>query len=62
MDEYAEVIGDNGSIEDYLKIASYYHKSNSHFKTGVFYLKGQEYSKVSIGFITIAMKMLCLLH
>ena len=47
MDEYAEVIGDNGSIEDYLKIASYYHKSKSHFKTGVFYLKGQEYSKVS---------------
>lgn len=47
MDEYAEVIGDNGATEDYLKIAFYYEKSDSHFKTGVFYLKGKEYSKVS---------------
>ena len=56
MDEYAEVIGDNGATEDYLKIAFYYEKSDSHFKTGVFYLKGKEYSKVSLLFLVNLVK------
>ena len=43
MDQYSEVIGDDGSVEDYLKIAGYYERSNKHFNAGVFL---KEYARV----------------
>ena len=46
MDQYSEVIGDDGSVEDYLKIADYYERSNKHFNAGVFFMKAKEYARV----------------
>ena len=46
MDQYAGVIGDGGTAEDYLKLANYYEKHNEHFKAGVFFMKAEQYTKV----------------
>ena len=46
MDQYGEVIGDSGSIEDYLRIADYYERNSEHYNAGVFFMKGTEYTKV----------------
>jgi WD repeat-containing protein 19 len=45
MNQYADVLGDNASIEDYLKIAYHYEKTNDIFKAGVFFMKAREYKK-----------------
>lgn len=49
MDQYGEVIGDNGSVEDYLKIANYFECNNEHYNAGVFFMKAMEYTQVSTG-------------
>ncbi|KAL5510224.1 hypothetical protein EMCRGX_G005734 [Ephydatia muelleri] len=47
MDHYAEVISADGHAteQDYLKIAAYFEKKESHFKAGVFYFKASQYAK-----------------
>lgn len=45
MDQYASVIGDNGSDSDYKSIATYYQKSDNNFKAGIFFMKAKEYAK-----------------
>ena len=46
MDQYASVIGDNGSDSDYKSIATYYQRSDNNFKAGIFFMKAKEYAKV----------------
>ena len=46
MDEYAEVIGNEASFEDYCRIAEFFESTNNHFKAGQFFLKGRHYTKV----------------
>lgn len=48
MDHYAEVIGADATEQDYLKIAAYFEKNESHFKAGVFYFKASQYAKACI--------------
>ena len=45
MDHYAEVIGDDASLEDYLRVATYFEKNEKHFKAGVFYFKASQFAK-----------------
>lgn len=47
MDQYAEVIGENGTIDDYQRVALYYERTNNYFKAGVFFLKCLDYKKVN---------------
>lgn len=46
MDRYGSIIGDDGTVDDYLRIATYYERNNEHFKAGTFFMKATEYSKV----------------
>ena len=46
MDQYAEVIGEEASVEDYLRMAAHFKKNNEHLKAGQFFFKAKEYDKV----------------
>ena len=46
MELYAEVVGDHGSRDDYLRIAAHFKKKVDHFRAGQFYHKAGEYKKV----------------
>ena len=46
MELYAEVMGDDGSQEDYRRIAAHFKKKVDHFKAGQFFHKAGEYKKV----------------
>ncbi len=46
MDQYAEVIGSDASVDDYLRMASHFRKNNEHFKAGEFFFKADVYDKV----------------
>lgn len=46
MDQYAEVIGNEASVDDYLRMASHFKKNNNHFKAGHFFFKAGVYDKV----------------
>lgn len=46
MDQYAEVIGEDAGVEDYLRIASHFRKNNEHFKAGQFFFRAEEHQKV----------------
>lgn len=46
MDEYAEVIGGEATIEDYTRIALHFERSRSHFKAGKFFYQARHYSEV----------------
>lgn len=60
MDEYAEVIGDEATIEDYTRIALHFENSRNHFKAGKFFFLARHYSEVLHGIIyynsTVLMK------
>ena len=47
MEQYAEVIGEDASVEDYLRIATHFKKNNEHFKAGQFFFRAGEYEKVA---------------
>ena len=46
MEQYAEIIGEDASTEDYFKIASHFDSAGNHFKAGKFYLSAKHYDKV----------------
>ena len=47
MEEYATIIGDAASPQDYLKIAQYFEGKGDYFMSGKFYYSAKEYVKVS---------------
>ena len=46
MEQYAEVVGDDASQEDYLRIAIYFQNNGDHFRAGRFFNKASDYVKV----------------
>ena len=46
MDQYAEIIGESASAEDYQKIALYFDNSGDHFKCGKFFFASKQYEEV----------------
>ena len=46
MDEYAKVIGDEATVEDYARIALHFESSGNHFKAGKFFSQAKHYSEV----------------
>ena len=48
MDKYSDIIGDSGTVDDYLQVASYYQLADNPFKAGIFFLKAKEYKQVSM--------------
>ncbi len=46
MDQYAEVIGNDASIDDYFRMASYFTNQNAFYKAGEFFFKAEMYDKV----------------
>ena len=46
MEQYAEVVGNDASCEDYLRIAAYFQKNVDHFRAGQFFHKAGDYVKV----------------
>lgn len=46
MEEYAAVIGDDATEEDYIQIATYFEKAGDNFKAGQFYHKAGQHAKV----------------
>lgn len=51
MDQYAEIIGDNASVDDYRKIAGHFENSGDHYKAGNFFFASKDYDKVIFCFI-----------
>jgi len=47
MEEYATIIGDTASPQDYLKIAHHFEGKGDFFMSGKFYYLAKEYTKVS---------------
>lgn len=47
MEQYAGIIGDKASVQDYSKIAKYFEAKGDFFKAGKFYLLAKSYGKVS---------------
>ena len=46
MDEYAKVIGDEATTEDYTRIALHFENSRNHFKAGKFFFLARHYLEV----------------
>jgi hypothetical protein len=46
MDQYAEIVGENASSEDYHKIAAHYEDAGDHYKAGKFFFASKQYDKV----------------
>ena len=46
MDEFADMIGNKASLEDYTKMAMYFESEGNHFRAGQFFLRGLHHSKV----------------
>lgn len=46
MELYAEILGNDGSQEDYLRIANHFQKIVDHYRSGEFFHKAGEYAKV----------------
>ena len=46
MDQYAEIIGNNASVDDYRKIAGHFENSGDLYKAGNFFFASQDYDKV----------------
>ena len=61
MEQYAEVIGDEASIEDYLRMAAHFRKNNEHLKAGQFFFKAKEYDKVQCTYVycTYSVLLMC---
>lgn len=46
MDEYAEIIGENASADDYHKIALFFDNCGDHYKSGKFFFAAKQYEQV----------------
>lgn len=46
MEQYAEIIGEGASSDDYYKIATHFDNAGDHFKAGKFYFAAKHYEKV----------------
>ena len=46
MEQYAEIIGEDASSDDYYKIATHFDNAGDHFKAGKFYFAAKYYEKV----------------
>ena len=57
MDQYADVIGDNATVEDYRRISSYYQRTGHHFKAGTFFLKAKDYEQALFHFLHCSRSM-----
>ena len=55
MDDYAEVIGNEASKEDYTKIATHFESLGNHYKAGQFFAKGGRHSEVRISEFSLAL-------
>lgn len=53
MEQYAEIIGEDASPEDYFKIASHFESIGDHYKAGNFYFASKHYDKVRSKSVTI---------
>lgn len=47
MEQYAGIIGNKASSEDYTNIATYFDDKGDHFMAGKFYFSAKVYNKVS---------------
>lgn len=47
MDQYAELIGENASTEDYHKIAAHFENSGDHYKAGNFFFAAKQFDEVN---------------
>ena len=57
MDQYADVISDNATVEDYRRISSYYQRTGHHFKAGTFFLKAKDYEQALFHFLHCSRSM-----
>lgn len=48
MDQYAEIIGENATAEDYHKIAAHFDNAGDHYKAGKFFFASKEYDQVCV--------------
>ena len=48
MEQYAEVVGEEASQEDYLRIATHFVRKADHFRAGQFFHKAGEYARVRV--------------
>ena len=48
MEQYADIIGDGASSEDYSKIAAHFENTGDHYKAGTFFLSAKIYEKVCL--------------
>lgn len=48
MDQYAEIIDQNASTEDYFRIATHFENSGDHFKAGKFFFASKQYDQVHL--------------
>ena len=53
MEEYAEIIGDDASSDDYSKIATHFENTGDHYKAGIFFLSAKKYEKVGHGLASL---------
>ena len=53
MEEYASVIGDSATTEDYLQIAHHFEQVKNHFKSGLFFMKAKAYKQVCSVVLTL---------
>lgn len=61
MEQYAEVIGEDANVDDYLRIAAHFRKNNDHFKAGQFFYRAGDYEKVHVcELATCLLKEICI--
>ncbi|XP_065839406.1 WD repeat-containing protein 19-like isoform X2 [Oscarella lobularis] len=53
MEQYAEIIGDDASEDDYLSIALYFEKQKQHYDAGRFYFKAKQHAKALKHFMRV---------
>ena len=46
MQLYAEVVGEDSTTDDYLRIATHFQRVSDHLRAGQFFLKAREFTKV----------------
>ena len=59
MEQYAEIIGDDASSDDYSKIATHFENIGDHFKAGTFFLLAKKYEKVGITLLVSQYRTMC---
>eukprot|EP00118_Oscarella_pearsei_P011922 m.83949 g.83949 ORF g.83949 m.83949 type:complete len:1349 (+) comp36373_c0_seq7:62-4108(+) len=54
MEQYAEIIGDDASEEEYLEIGRHFEGQKQHYNAGRFYLKAKQYAKALNHFMRVS--------